>query len=73
MGDIMTVQVSGDGSINLLPVDSSTDAEHTACKYCGNEITNPTAAVYLVSYDKWYCSVYCAEQAVYDREIGDAT
>jgi len=72
MGDIMTVQVSEDGSVDLLSVDSSTGAELTACEYCDNEISDPTAAVYLVSYDKWYCSGYCAEQAVYNREIGDA-
>ena len=66
-------RVSEDGSVDLLPVDSSTDAELTACRYCSNEIRDPTTAVYLVSYNKWYCSEYCAGMDVYDREIGDAT
>jgi len=65
-----------------MPFDPSTDEELTAwankeyedmpaCGWCESKLFDPDKAVYLQSYDKWFCSTYCAEKYTFDREIGD--
>lgn len=65
-----------------LPFDPSTDEELTAwadkefedmpaCGWCESTILDPDKAVYLQSYDEWFCSTYCAEKYSFDMELGD--
>ncbi len=65
-----------------LPFDPSSDEELTAwadkefedmpaCGRCESKILDSNEAVYLQSYDKWFCSANCAEKYTFDMELGD--
>lgn len=62
-----------------LPFEPSTDAELTAwadkefedmpaCGWCESKLFDPVKSVYLMSYDMWFCSAYCAEKWLFDME-----